>query len=148
MVVSFIGIGSNLGVREDNIRRAIDYLSKYKGIKIDKVSRIIETEPQGGPPQGKYLNGVIKVNTDLSPRELLRALQSIENMMGRVRTVRFGPRIIDLDILLYGDKTVDEPELKIPHPEMFKRKFVIEPLLEIEPKLKDYHTFTANLPER
>ncbi len=136
MITAFIGIGSNLGNRESNIKRALGYIKRSSGITIEKVSKIIETEPQGGPPQGKYLNGVIKINTVLSARNLLETLQSIENRLGRVRSVRFGPRTIDLDILLYGNKVINEPGLEIPHPRMFERKFVLEPLFEIEPQIK------------
>lgn len=133
----FIAIGSNIGDREKNINQAIYLLKRESRIRVEKISAIIETEPQGGPPQGKYLNGVIKVKTTFSPRSLLKVLQNIEHNLGRVRTLRFGPRTIDLDILLYGDKVINEPALKIPHPRMFAREFVLKPLLEIEPELKD-----------
>jgi len=146
-VQAFISIGSNLGNRKDNVTRAISYLKAEKGIKVEKVSTFIETEPQGGPAQGKYLNGVIKIDTTLSVHDLLNVLHSVEDRLGRKRLVRFGPRTIDLDILLYGDETVDSPDLKVPHPRMFERKFVLEPLLEIEPELRNSHTFVVNLPE-
>ncbi|OPX30112.1 MAG: 2-amino-4-hydroxy-6-hydroxymethyldihydropteridine diphosphokinase [Candidatus Omnitrophica bacterium 4484_171] len=147
MVTAFIGVGSNLGDREKNIRRAVSYLKTEKGIKVEKVSTLIETEPQGGPPQGKYLNGVIRINTTLSVGGLLNVLHSIEDKLGRKRLVRFGPRTIDLDILLYGSETIDSPDLKVPHPRMFERKFVLKPLLEIEPGLKSCRVFIMNLPE-
>lgn len=130
----FIGIGSNLGERQANINLAIELLAKVEGVFIEKISSIIETEPVGGPPQPKYLNGVLKINTGLSPQELLSVLQEIENKLGRKREIKNGPRTIDLDILLYGNKVLDEPNLKIPHPRMFEREFVLKPLLEIEPE--------------
>ncbi len=132
----FIGVGSNLGDREKNITQALKFLQDTPGVTIEKVSSVIETEPQGGPPQSKYLNRVIKIKTTCSPQELLRVLQNIENRLGRVRKERFGPRTIDLDILLYGERTVNEPNLKIPHPRMWERDFVLTPLLEIEPGMR------------
>jgi 2-amino-4-hydroxy-6-hydroxymethyldihydropteridine diphosphokinase len=128
----FIGIGSNLGNRLDNIEKAIERLKSVPDIEVEKVSSIIETNPQGGPPQPKYLNGAIKINTELSARGLLKVLQEIENQLGRKRLVKNGPRTIDLDILLYGDKKIDESDLKIPHPHMLKREFVMKPLFEIQ----------------
>ena len=132
----FIGIGSNLGDREYFINEAINYLRKNSQINIEKISSIIETDPCGGPPQGKFLNAVIKIKTFLKPEELLSVLQSIENRLGRKRLIRNGPRTIDLDILLYGDKIIDYPELKIPHPRMFEREFVMNLLFEIAPEIK------------
>ncbi|MCD6228715.1 MAG: 2-amino-4-hydroxy-6-hydroxymethyldihydropteridine diphosphokinase [Candidatus Omnitrophica bacterium] len=136
MVEVFVGIGSNLGNRRENIKKAIGYLEEDSRIIIEKISSVIETEPLGGPPQGKYLNGVIKIKTDYSPKELLGVLQRIEKRMGRKREVRFGPRVIDLDILLYGEEIIDDPELKIPHPRMFEREFVLGPLFELEPGIE------------
>jgi len=147
MITSFIGVGSNLGNRQDNITQAISYLKAEKGITVEKMSTLIETDPQGGPPQGKYLNGAIKIKTTLSAYGLLKVLHSIEDRLGRERLVRFGPRTIDLDILLYGDETIDEQDLIVPHPKMFERKFVLESLLEIEPELKSHHVFIMNLPK-
>ena len=145
MRVVFIGLGSNLGNREDYINKAIDYLKKNPNIIVDKISSIIETNPQGFINQGKYLNAVIKLKTSLSAFNLLTELQDIENNLGRVRSFKNAARTIDLDILLYGEEAIDEPGLNVPHPRMFKRKFVMEPLLEIAPELKnklteyDYH---------
>jgi len=127
-MLSYIGIGSNLGNRQKNIMDAVKKLEERDYIKIKRLSPIYETEPVGGPKQPKYLNGVIEIDTDLSPRELLYTIQRIEKELGRKKTVRYGPRIIDLDILSYGDRTIDEPDLKIPHPEMNKREFVQKPL--------------------
>ena len=133
MPVVFIGLGSNLGDREDYINRAINCLKETSNITVEKISSIIETEPQDAAGQGKYLNAVIKLETNLAALDLLKKLQSIEDSLGRVRTFQNAPcpRTIDLDILLYGEEVIDEPELKVPHPRMFERKFVIEPLLEI-----------------
>ena len=145
MRVVFIGLGSNLGNREDYINKAIGYLKKNPNIIVDKISSIIETNPQGFINQGKYLNAVIKLKTSLSAFNLLTELQDIENNLGRVRSFKNAARTIDLDILLYGEEVIDQPGLNVPHPRMFKRKFVMEPLLEIAPELKnklteyDYH---------
>ena len=137
MLAVFIGLGSNLGNREDYINQAIDYLRKNPNIIIGKISSIIETNPQGAVNQGKYLNAVIKLETNLSAFNLLKELQSIENSLGRVRSFKNAARTIDLDILLYGNEVTNQPQLKVPHPRMFERKFVIEPLLEIAPELKN-----------
>ena len=136
-LVSYIGAGSNLGARESYINRAVEYLSSNSRIKVDKVSSLFETEPKGGPPQGKFLNCAVKIETSLSPSNLLKFLQETEKNLGRVRTVKNGPRTIDLDILLYGKEKIDYPDLRIPHPEMFNRLFVLIPLLEIEPEIFD-----------
>ena len=131
----FIGLGSNRGERRENIEKAIQYLRQDWGMHIEKQSSIIETEPCGGPPQDKYLNAVIKVTTCVVPKVLLVQLQAVEKKMGRVRTIKNGPRIIDLDILLYGQECIDEGELIIPHLRMLGRDFVMKPLLEIEPDI-------------
>lgn len=131
----FIGVGSNLGKRSQNIEKAIDSLKKNPAIVVEKTSSIIETEPVGGMPQPKFLNGVVKINTEVPIRELLSVLQDIENELGRKRIQKNGPRVIDLDILLYGDKVIDELDLKVPHPKMLEREFVMRPLLEIEPQI-------------
>ena len=131
----YIGIGSNLGDRLANINSAIEELKSNPEIRIEKISSIIETAPVGGPAQGNYLNGVIKIETEISARSLLYILQNIEKKLGRIRTVKDGPRTMDLDMLLYGDKIIKEPGLKVPHPKMLEREFVMKPLLEIEPNL-------------
>lgn len=135
MVVAYLGIGSNLGNREKNIKQAVKKLKDTKEIKVIKVSSLIETEAVGGPAQGKFLNGAVAVKTTLSPLKLLKELKNIEKFLGRKKTVRFGPRIIDLDILLYGDRRVRQKNLVIPHLRMFKRDFVLAPLNEIAPSL-------------
>ncbi len=119
-----------MGDRTKNIEDAIKGLRESDGIKVKRVSKIYETEPVG-PPQPKYLNGVAEIETELNPHELLSVLEGIENAMGRRRVVRWGPRTIDLDILIYGDKKIDEPDLKIPHPLMNEREFVQRPLREL-----------------
>lgn len=131
MVICYLGIGSNLGDRRKNIKKALEILKKTKAIKLEKISKLYETEPQGGPPQGKFLNGVIKIRTSLLPFQLLKLLKRIEKDLGRKRIRRFGPRTIDLDILFYSDKVINKRDLKIPHPRCFERDFVLKPLLEI-----------------
>jgi 2-amino-4-hydroxy-6-hydroxymethyldihydropteridine diphosphokinase len=129
-VVSYIGLGSNLGDREENICRALEQLQKTPGVRMLRVSTIEETLPIG-PAQPFYLNAVAAIETTLSPFELLDCLQEIENALGRVRTERWGPRVIDLDVLFYGDETVSHPRLVIPHPEILKRDFVQRGLKEV-----------------
>ncbi len=134
MSIAYIALGSNLGDRVSCITRAVAALQE-KGVSVLKQSTIIETDPVGGPPQDKFLNAVVKVSTELSPLELFLVCQSVEKQLGRVRDVANGPRTIDLDILLYDRLVIDTPQLKIPHPRMFERAFVLEPLREIEPGL-------------
>jgi len=131
MAVCYLGIGSNLGNRRENIKKALDYLKKTKGIKIEKSSRIYETDPIGGPVQGRFLNAAIKIKTSFTPCVLLKILKKIEKDLGRRKGVRFGPRQIDLDILLYGNKIIKRRDLVIPHLRMFTREFVLRPLREI-----------------
>jgi len=128
--VVFLGLGSNLGDRGENIKKAIEHLKDK--IRIEKVSSIIETEPYGFVDQPKFLNCVLKGTTVLSPFELLKFVLDIENKMGRKRLFKWGPRNIDIDILFYDDCVIDTENLKIPHPELHKRLFVLEPLCEIE----------------
>jgi 2-amino-4-hydroxy-6-hydroxymethyldihydropteridine diphosphokinase len=137
LAVVFLGLGSNMGVRGENIHRALNRLHE-KGVSIQKVSTFIETAPVDVPPepvQGEYVNAVAKAITDLSPQELLKTCLAIESEFGRVRTVRHGPRPIDIDILLYDDLRIDTPELVLPHPRMRERDFVMRPLHEIAPEL-------------
>lgn len=131
IMLCYIGIGSNLGNRQQNIDKAVQELKASIGIEVKRISPIYETEPAGGPKQGKYLNGVIEIEANVTPEKLLDILLNIENKLGRQRTVRNGPRVIDLDILLYGDKKIDSPCLKIPHPRMKERDFVMMPLNEL-----------------
>ena len=134
MAVVYLGLGSNLGDRRKNIQQAIEEL-KLNGFVVEKVSTIIETDPVGGPSQEKYLNAVIKGQTELPPEELLSITQSIEKKLGRVKTVVDGPRTIDIDILLYDRIAVESSTLTIPHPRMRSRAFVMNPLKEIAPDL-------------
>ena len=135
MTIAYLGVGSNLGDREANIKKAIGFLGGIKKMKVTKISRFIESDPVGGPPQGKYLNGAVKIETELTPRDLLKAVKDIEKRVGRADTVRNGPRVMDIDILAYDDVVVDEDDLKIPHPRMYERDFVKIPLKEIAPDL-------------
>ena len=137
MAIVYLGIGSNLGDRRKNIANAIFSLRKNH-VRILKRSTLIETDPVGGPcTQGKFLNGVLKVQTQLPPEELLALLKRIEQDLGRAKTVPNGPRVIDLDILLYDDIKLQTPQLTIPHPRMLNRSFVMNPLKEIEPGLTE-----------
>lgn len=135
METIFLGLGSNLEDRHKNIERAVTELEKA-GIVIEKISSIIETDPVGGPPQGKFLNAALKGTTNLPPQELLNQIKNIEQTMGRIPGEINGPRIIDIDILLYSNLRLSSPQLTIPHPRMFHRDFVIVPLKEIEPEIK------------
>jgi len=128
----YIGLGSNLGERLDYIKEAIDLIKKLPSRSVKAVSSIYESEPYGKTDQPKFLNCVLKLNTELEPLELLRKLKDIEKKIGRTEAGRWDPRIIDIDILLYDDLFVDLPELKIPHPDMLNRDFVIKPLLELD----------------
>ena len=135
---AFVGIGSNLGDRERQIREALDLLAREPEIDVVAVSALRETEPVGYLDQPRFLNGAAALETELSARELLARLLEIERRLGRVRGEgpRFGPRTIDLDLLLYGDQSIDEPGLQIPHPRLAERRFVLEPLAELEPSLE------------
>ena len=130
-VSAYVGIGSNLGDRLENLRSAVRGLSGTPDVRVVRTSSVYETAPVGGPEQGDFLNAVVEISTELEPRALLEALQRIENELGRVRAERNGPRTIDLDLLLYGDEEIDEPDLTVPHPRMLERAFVVVPLTEL-----------------
>ena len=134
MAIVYLALGSNVGDRHSNIQQAIEGLNAA-GILVECVSTVIETEPVGGPPQDKFLNAVLKGQTELSPDELLRTTQLIEKKLRRVKTVADGPRTIDIDILLYDSLRLETPTLTIPHPRMFHRDFVMRPLKEIAPEI-------------
>jgi len=135
MATAYIGIGSNVGDRQAHIQKAVALLREHPNVQVLAVSTLIETEPVGGPPQGKFLNGAIKVNTDLMPNDLLSALKGIERRCGRSKTEPNAPRTLDLDILLYDDVVIVEGKtLSIPHPRMTERAFVLKPLAEIAPE--------------
>jgi len=134
---AYVGLGANLGNREATIRRAVELLDAQPGIEVVAVSTLRETDPVGYVDQPPFLNGAAAVETELAPGALLRCLLAIERELGRVRGEgpRFGPRTIDLDLLLYGDRVVDEPGLSIPHPRLAERRFALEPLHELDPLL-------------
>ncbi|MEI6863319.1 MAG: 2-amino-4-hydroxy-6-hydroxymethyldihydropteridine diphosphokinase [Candidatus Omnitrophota bacterium] len=131
MIVSYIGIGSNLGDRRAYIDKAILKLSAANGIRVKRVSSIYETDPVGGVQQGKFLNGVLEIETTLSSSELLKELNSIEASLGRVRGLKNDPRVIDLDILLFGQEHIDSADLVVPHPRIKEREFVLKGLREL-----------------
>lgn len=130
---AYLALGANLGDRLATMQRAVDALQATAGIRVLRSARVYETEPVGGPEgQPAFLDTVLAVETDLSPSELLASCLSIEDRLGRVRAERWGPRSIDIDVLTFGDRTVDEPDLQIPHPRMHERMFVLAPLLELD----------------
>ena len=131
----YLSLGSNLGDREKNLRTAITALADAD-VRAIRISSFYETEPVDLREQPWFLNCVVQAETDVSPMDLLHGLRGIESHMGSKKLVPKGPRLIDLDILLYGDETVDTPELKVPHPRMLLRRFVLVPLAEIAPALK------------
>jgi len=132
---AYLGIGSNLGDRLSHLQSAVDGLAAAPGVLVVQVSRVFETEPVGGPPQDDYLNAVVAIDTDLGARDLLRLAQSLEDAADRVREERWGPRTLDVDILLVGDEQIDDPDLVVPHPRMGHRAFVLGPLGDLEPGL-------------
>ncbi len=134
MSIVYIGIGSNLGDRRVNINRGIGLLNQLKDTKVEKVSSLFETDPQGGPPQGRFLNGVLQMATSILPLELLAKLKWIEKRLGRKKTEVCGPRPLDLDLLFYDDVVIKGKELEIPHPRLHQRIFVLRPLAEIAPE--------------
>ena len=131
----YIGFGSNIGDRLAYIQNAIHTLSETEGITLKKVSSVYETDPVGYETQAQFLNGVAAIQTNLPPLSLLHTLKDIEASVGRQHRIRWGPREIDLDILIYGDLCLDTEKLVIPHPEMHLRGFVLAPLAEIAPAL-------------
>ena len=131
---AYIALGSNLGDKEANLRRALELLAE-RGVEVVRTSSFICTEPYGVTDQPQFLNGVCEVRTSLEPLALLHTLLEIEQVMGRVRLRHWGERNIDLDLLLYEDVVMDTPELKLPHPDMQNRDFVLLPLVEIAPEL-------------
>jgi 2-amino-4-hydroxy-6-hydroxymethyldihydropteridine diphosphokinase len=133
--IVFLSLGSNVGDRENNLCAAIAALSEL-GVKIKQVSSIYETEPVDLLEQPWFLNCVVEGETTVPPVELLKRLRELEKRMGSKKLVARGPRLIDLDILVYGQQTIDSPELQVPHPRMHLRRFVLTPLAEIAPDLK------------
>lgn len=133
---AFVAVGSNLGEREDYIAMGLEALRKSQDCKVEQVSELIVTKPYGMTSQPDFLNGMIKLRTLLSPWELLEFLQNIELEAGRERLVHWGPRTLDLDIIFYDDCVIDTKDLKIPHPDMQNREFVLKPLAEMAPYLR------------
>jgi 2-amino-4-hydroxy-6-hydroxymethyldihydropteridine diphosphokinase len=130
-------VGANLGDREETLRRALELLAAEPGVELRAVSTFRETDPVGYLDQPRFLNGAAELETTLSPRELLDRLLAVERALGRERTgTRFGPRTIDLDLLLYGDESIDAPGLHVPHPRLHERRFALEPLAELDPGLE------------
>ena len=130
-IICYIGIGSNLGNALKNCQHAVESLSLTAGVEITRVSPFYKTEPVGIENQNMFINAVVEIRTVLSARNLFRALQSIEKDMGRDREVKGGPRIIDLDLLFYGQEVIQDADLIVPHPEIQRRRFVLEPICEI-----------------
>ncbi len=138
MTRAFVALGSNLGDRERNLRRAVDELARTPGVELVAVSALIDTEPVGYLDQPRFLNGVAALETTLPARALLELLLDVERRFGRSRdgVPAQGPRTLDLDILLYGTDELDEPGLHVPHPRLHERAFVLEPLAELAPALE------------
>jgi 2-amino-4-hydroxy-6-hydroxymethyldihydropteridine diphosphokinase len=132
---AYLALGSNLGDRLASLQAAVDELAGAAGVRIDALSRVYETAPVGGPPQDPFLNAVVAVDTELDPHELLALAQQLERDAHRVRGERFGPRTLDVDVLLYGDLALDDPDLVLPHPRMWERGFVLAPLRDVAPHL-------------
>jgi 2-amino-4-hydroxy-6-hydroxymethyldihydropteridine diphosphokinase len=133
---AYVGLGANLGDRERTIGAAVDALAAEEGIEVVSVSTLRETAPLGVGEQPRFLNGAVELETTLTARELLDRLLAVEQRFGRVRVPgEHGPRTLDLDLLLYGDEAIDQPELHVPHPRLHERRFVLEPLAELAPGL-------------
>ena len=130
MTRAFVALGSNLGDRLAHLLGAVDALPG-----VVAMSPVYETDPVGGPEQGAFLNCVVELETDLTPRDLLAACQAVEAAAGRERAERWGPRTLDADVLLVADLVVDEAELTVPHPRMWERRFVLQPLADLAPEL-------------
>ncbi|MEA2710846.1 MAG: hypothetical protein QOF78_3447 [Phycisphaerales bacterium] len=135
MPTAYIALGANLGDRRGNIDAALDRLRATPGVRVTKVSSLLENPAVGGPADSPpFLNAAAEIETTLAPRALLDALLDIERQLGRERREKWGPRTIDLDLLLYGEQILDEPHLKIPHPLLHERRFVLDPLKELAPR--------------
>jgi 2-amino-4-hydroxy-6-hydroxymethyldihydropteridine diphosphokinase len=130
---AYLGIGSNLGDRLANLQAAVDGLAGEPGLTVAGVSPVYETDPVGGPEQPDYLNAVVAVETALTPHDLLEVGQRLEAAADRIREERWGPRTLDVDVLLVGDEEVHEPDLEVPHPRMWERGFVLAPLGDLDP---------------
>ena len=135
MIRAYVGLGANLGSREETLREAIVVLDRAPGVDVLAVSELRETEPVGPIEQPSFLNGAVELETTLSARELLDLLLDAERALGRIRGERWGPRVVDLDLLVFGDEAIDEPGLEVPHPRLAERTFALEPLAELAPEL-------------
>ena len=133
---AYVGLGANIGPREETLRRAVELLAAVPDVEVVALSELRETDPVGVVDQPRFLNGAAAVETGLSARELLDALLDIEQTLGRIRADRWGPRTVDLDLLVYGDEVVDAPGLRVPHPRLHERRFALEPLAELDPCLE------------
>ncbi len=142
LVRAFLGLGSNVGDRLAHLRKAVAGLEG-----VIAVSTVYETEPVGGVDQDAFYNIVVELGTALSPEALLRRCQELEREARRVRHVRWGPRTLDVDVLLYGDRSIDTPDLVVPHPRMTERNFVMVPLLELDPELRHHPLLADYNPE-
>jgi 2-amino-4-hydroxy-6-hydroxymethyldihydropteridine diphosphokinase len=136
VTLAYVGIGANLGPREETLRRAVELLGRADGVEVIGVSELRETDPVGVIDQPPFLNGAVTIETMLPARAVLDLLLEIERSLGRVRRERWGPRIVDLDLLVYGNGVVDEPGLHVPHPRLHERRFALEPLVELNPELE------------
>ena len=134
---AYLGLGSNLGDRAAHLQLAVDELATTTGVRVVAVSKVYETSPVGGPAQDDYLNAVVAIETDLNAHQLLAVAQHLEQRAARVRTVRWGPRTLDVDVLLVGDEHVAEPDLEVPHPRLYERGFVLAPLRDVAPDRVD-----------
>jgi len=134
---AFLGLGSNLGDRLAHLQLAVDALARVPGVVVKAVSRVYETAPVGGPPQDAYLNAVVAIETNLIEEELLHRCQQVEELAARVRAERWGPRTLDIDILLVDKTRMESDDLTIPHPRMWERGFVLAPLRDVAPDLVD-----------
>jgi 2-amino-4-hydroxy-6-hydroxymethyldihydropteridine diphosphokinase len=132
---AYVGLGANLGPREVTLLRAVDLLAVADGVEVVAVSQLRDTQPVGFVDQPPFLNGAVAIDTRLTARELLDLLLETERTLGRVRGERWGPRTVDLDLLVYGEVTVDEPGLRVPHPRLAERRFALEPLADLDPVL-------------
>jgi 2-amino-4-hydroxy-6-hydroxymethyldihydropteridine diphosphokinase len=136
VTIAYIGLGANLGDRRTTVERAVELLRAAPGVEVLAVSSLRETDPVGFEDQPPFLNGAVAVDTSLTARELLELLLETERRLGRTRDgPRFGPRTIDLDLLVHGDEDLDEPGLTLPHPRLHERRFALEPLAELAPTL-------------
>jgi 2-amino-4-hydroxy-6-hydroxymethyldihydropteridine diphosphokinase len=134
---AYLALGSNLGNRAQQLQTAIDSLAAVPNVTVVAASSVYETDPVGGPDQDRFLNAVVAVVTELTPRELLAVAHRLEHDAGRVRVEHWGPRTLDVDVLLVGDTIVSEPDLVVPHPRMWERGFVLAPLHDVAPDLVD-----------